>query len=87
MSDEDDTKPEVKPNRHGSPELQAFRKEVKEQLGNQSAVSFVEQYPGVHIWATYRDVISCAFCGACKQRDPTKNGTCRGLAKVELRDV
>jgi hypothetical protein len=69
----------------GSPELQAFRKEVMEKLGNQSAVSFVESNPGVHLWATYRKIESCAFCGVCRPRDPSYEGTCRGIARVELR--
>lgn len=97
MSDEDDTKPEIRPAcpvptdaekeqmAKGSPELQSFRKEVMEKLGNTTALAFIEQNPGVHLWATYRGVISCAFCMACKQRDETKNGRCRGVVKVGLR--
>jgi len=69
----------------GSPELQAFRKEVGEKLGNQTAIAFMEQNPGVHLWATYRGVVSCAFCMACKQRDESKNGRCKGPRKIVLR--
>ncbi len=75
--------------RLGSPELQAFREEVKRKIrarGCETVPEFVRAYPGEHLWAMMDGYESCAFCGVCKSRDPKGNGPCKGIVRVTLRD-
>jgi hypothetical protein len=75
--------------RRGSPELQAFRWQVKRNLmaaGCESADEYLMKFPGEHLWASMSGWESCAFCGVCKSRDPKGNGRCKGVVRVTLRD-
>lgn len=63
-----------------------FKQEVREKLGSLTAEQWREQNPGKHMYATYRDYVSCAWCGRVKPHNH-EPGPCPGLLQIGLREI